>query len=56
LFPIGKSTKESPVQLTRQQQKLLVSVVLLLLTGLAVKSWRTANPPQSGANAAGQIN
>ena len=31
--------------LTRQQQLVLCAIVLLLLTGRAVKSWRTAHPP-----------
>jgi hypothetical protein len=31
--------------LTRQQQTLLLVGLLLFLTGLAVKAWRTMNPP-----------
>ena len=31
--------------LTRQQQMLLLFGLLLFLTGLAVKAWRTMNPP-----------
>jgi hypothetical protein len=31
--------------LTKEQQKVLCVVVLLLLVGLAVKTWRTAHPP-----------
>jgi hypothetical protein len=31
--------------LTSEQQKVLCVIVLLLLVGLAVKGWRTANPP-----------
>jgi len=31
--------------LTRQQQILLLFGLLLFLTGLAVKAWRTMNPP-----------
>jgi len=31
--------------LTRQEQLFLAVVLGLLLTGLAVKAWRTANPP-----------
>lgn len=33
------------LSLTRQQQHALVAVLLLLLTGWAVKAWRTAHPP-----------
>jgi hypothetical protein len=32
-------------KLTRQQQLFLCVVLLLLLTGWAVKAWRTAHPP-----------
>ncbi|HYV27891.1 MAG TPA: hypothetical protein VFA77_10185 [Candidatus Eisenbacteria bacterium] len=32
--------------LTRQQQTVLAIVLFLLLTGLAVKVFRTAHPPQ----------
>ena len=32
--------------LTKEQQKVLGEILLLLLTGLAVKTWRTAHPPQ----------
>lgn len=31
--------------LTKEQQKVLCVILLLLLTGLAVKTWRTAHPP-----------
>jgi hypothetical protein len=31
--------------LTRQQQMLLLTGLLLFLTGLAVKAWRTKYPP-----------
>ncbi len=31
--------------LTKDQQKVLCFILLLLLTGLAVKTWRTAHPP-----------
>jgi hypothetical protein len=31
--------------LTRQQQLLLLTGLLLFLTGLAVQAWRTKNPP-----------
>ena len=31
--------------LTKEQQKVLCIVVLLLLVGLAVKTWRLAHPP-----------
>jgi hypothetical protein len=33
------------INLTRQQQLVLVLVILLLLTGWTVKTWRTAHPP-----------
>jgi len=32
------------LNLTRQQQLVLVMVILLFLTGWAVKAWRTARP------------
>jgi hypothetical protein len=32
-------------RLTKQEQLVLATVLLLLLTGLAVKSYRTAHPP-----------
>jgi hypothetical protein len=32
--------------LTNEQQKVLCVILLLLLTGLAVKTWRTAHPPK----------
>jgi hypothetical protein len=32
--------------LTREQQKVLCVILFLLLTGLAVKTWRTAHPPK----------
>ncbi len=38
--------------LTKEQQKVLGVILLLLLTGLAVKTWRTAHPPQAAAQAA----
>jgi len=31
--------------LTRQQQMVICLVLLLLLTGWAVKAWRSAHPP-----------
>jgi hypothetical protein len=34
------------LNLTRQQQLFLCAVLLLLLTGWAVKAWRTAHPPE----------
>jgi len=46
LFLPEDCIKEAKVQLTRQQQRFLASVLLLLLTGLAVKTWRAANPAQ----------
>lgn len=33
--------------LTKEQQKVLCVIILLLLTGLAVKTWRTAHPKTS---------
>jgi hypothetical protein len=33
--------------LTQEQQKVLCIIVLLLLTGLAVKTWRRAHPKQT---------
>ncbi len=35
--------------LTKEQQKVLGVVLLLLLTGLAVKTWRTAHPSKKAA-------
>ena len=35
--------------LTKEQQKVLAVILLLLLTGLAVKTWRTAHPPKTPA-------
>jgi len=32
------------VQLTEQEQKVLCLILTLLLTGWAVKAWRTAHP------------
>ena len=37
--------------LTKEQQKVLTMILLLLLTGLAVKTWRTAHPPKTSATA-----
>ena len=36
-------------KLTKQQQLFLCAVLLLLLTGWAVKAWRTAHPPHHAA-------
>lgn len=33
--------------LTKEQQKVLGTILLLLLTGLAVRTWRKAHPPQA---------
>jgi hypothetical protein len=45
----GKNAQVKPplpmFNLTRQQQTLLLVGLLLFLTGLAVKAWRTMNPP-----------
>jgi len=35
--------------LTKEQQKVLCVILLLLLTGLAVKTWRTAHPPKQAS-------
>jgi hypothetical protein len=35
--------------LTKEQQKVLCVIILLLLTGLAVKTWRRAHPPTDPA-------
>jgi hypothetical protein len=44
-FAIGKSLYIGSVSfLTKQEQMVLCLVVLLLLTGLAVKTYRTAHP------------
>jgi hypothetical protein len=32
--------------LTKEQQKVLCVILFLLLTGLAVRTWRTAHPPK----------
>jgi hypothetical protein len=37
--------------LTKEQQKVLCVILLLLLTGLAVKTWRIAHPSQQAAQA-----
>jgi len=36
--------------LTKEQQKVLCVILLLLLTGLAVKTWRNAHPTQQTTN------
>lgn len=38
--------------LTKEQQTVVIVTLLLLLTGLAVKTWRTAHPPAATAKAA----
>lgn len=35
--------------LTKDQQTVLCVIILLLLTGLAVKTWRAAHPPRDRA-------
>jgi hypothetical protein len=35
--------------LTKEQQTVLCVIILLLLTGLAVKTWRTAHPSSQAA-------
>ena len=42
---------DSMKYLTKEQQKVLCVILLLLLVGLAVKTWRTAHP----AKQAGQV-
>jgi len=37
--------------LTKHQRTVLGIILLLLLTGLAVKTWRTSHPPQSDSKA-----
>jgi hypothetical protein len=37
------------INLTRQQQMVLVLVILLFLIGWSVKTWRTAHPPPAPA-------
>jgi hypothetical protein len=41
------------LNLTRQQQTVIGVVILLLLTGWAVKAWRTAHPSRPAASAVG---
>jgi hypothetical protein len=38
------------LRLTKEQQRVLCLVLLLLLTGWAVKAWRTAHPPAPEAS------
>ena len=40
--------------LTKEQQKVLCVILLLLLTGLAVKTWRQANPSRQTKNSTGK--
>jgi hypothetical protein len=37
--------------LTKEQQKVLCVILLLLLTGLAVRTWRLAHPSRQTSNA-----
>lgn len=41
------------IHLTRQQQLVLITIMLLLLVGWSVKTWRLAHPPLE-VEAAGQ--
>ena len=41
------------LNLTRQQQLVIVLVIFLFLTGWTVKAWRTAHPPGQLAPSAG---
>ena len=41
----GLSQTNDMVNLTKQQQFVLVMVILLFLGGWAVKAWRMAHPP-----------
>jgi hypothetical protein len=43
------STRHAVKYLTKEQQTVLCVIILLLLTGLAVKTWRTAHPPRENA-------
>jgi hypothetical protein len=40
------------IHLTRQEQLVLCLLMALLLTGWAVKAWRTAHPPDRAAESA----
>lgn len=42
---VGCGTVRGVGFLTKQQQLVLCAIILLLLTGQAVKSWRLAHPP-----------
>ena len=37
--------------LTKEQQKVLCGILLLLFVGLAVKTWRTTHPPKQAGQA-----
>ena len=39
-------------RLTKQEQTVLIVVILLLVTGWAVKAYRTANPPAASTSIA----
>ncbi len=39
------------IPLTKQEQRVVLIVFLLLLTGLAVKTYRTRQPPDGGHSA-----
>jgi hypothetical protein len=43
-FGMQMASKPTMKYLTKEQQKVLCVVLILLLTGLAVKTWRTAHP------------
>ena len=47
-IPAGRSAAMK--YLTEEQQKVLCVILLLLLTGLIVKTWRTAHPPDAIAD------
>jgi hypothetical protein len=43
----GMDKKWRMLHLTQQEQKVVLVLIFLFLTGLAVKSWRAAHPPNS---------
>jgi hypothetical protein len=46
--PASKTKNHSAMKyLTKEQQIVLCVILLLLLTGLGVKTWRTSHPPSA---------
>jgi hypothetical protein len=43
---VWKARAPTMKYLTKEQQKVLCVILFLLLTGLAVKTWRTTHPPK----------